>query len=87
MNLGEWLRKIPEKIRGIPKSIRNLPNALKEAITGYKKSYRAGVEKFGVWWTVFQLSIWAFIAILLITAVVIFVVYIPKIEMILWDLR
>ena len=80
MGIREKLKKIPEKIRRLPQSIR-------EAIDGYRKSYRNGVEKFGVWWTVFQLSIWGFIMIFIVTAIVIFVVYLPKIEMIYWELR
>ncbi len=87
MDLREWLKSLPEKIREIPKNIKNLPEAIREAITGYGESYRNGVEKYGVWWKVFQFSIWAFVLIFLLTAVIIFVVYIPKIEMIQWDLR
>lgn len=87
MDIREWLKSIPEKIREIPKNIKKIPKAIREAITGYRKSYKAGVEKFGVWWKVFQISIWAFVLIFIITAVIIFVVYVPKIEMIYWDLR
>ena len=45
-----------------------------------------GVEKFGVWWTVFQLSLWSLALIFLLTAVLVFVVYLPKAEMLYWDL-
>ena len=52
-----------------------------------RESYRKGIEKFGVWWTVFQISIWGFILILVLAAVIIFVIYLPKIEMIHWELN
>ncbi len=80
MDIREKLKKIPEKIRRLPQSI-------KEAIIGYRESYKKGVEKYGKWWTIFQLSIWGFILIFIVTAVLIFVVYLPKIEMINWELR
>jgi len=78
---------IREKLKQIPAKIRKIPEVLREAIKGYKESYRKGVEKFGVWWTVFQISIWGFVLIFIITALIIFVVYLPKIEMIHWELR
>lgn len=87
MDIREWLKSLPSKIREIPKNIKNFPKAIREAINGYRKSYKVGVEKFGVWWKVFQISIWAFVLIFIITAVIIFVVYVPKIEMIYWELR
>ena len=87
MDLREWLKSLPEKIRQIPKHIKNLPEALREAITGYRKSYAKGVEMYGVWWKVFQISIWGFVLIFIVTAVIIFVVYVPKIEMIYWELK
>ena len=77
---------IREKLKQLPATIRKIPRAIKEAINGYRESYRKGVEKFGVWWTVFQISIWGLVLILVVTAVVIFVVYLPKIEMIHWEL-
>lgn len=63
------------------KRIKNLPEALREAIVGYQESYHKGVEKFGVWWTVFHLSMWAFIAIFLLAAILMLVIYLPKAEM------
>ena len=45
------------------------------------------MEKFGILWTIFQLSILGFVLIFILTAVIIMVVYLPKIEMIYWDLR
>ena len=77
---------IREKLKQLPAKIRNIPRAIKEAVKGYRESYRKGVEKFGVWWTIFQLSIWGFILILVIAAVIIFVVYLPKIDMLHWEL-
>ena len=57
-----------------------------EFIQDYRQSYRNGVEKFGFWWTVFQFSLWSLVLIFILTAVIIFVVYLPKVEMLLWDL-
>lgn len=62
-------------------SLRRLPHNMKEAILAYERSYREGVEKFGIWWKVFHWSMWLFILIFIGTAVVAFVFYLPKIEM------
>jgi len=40
--------------------IKVIPLKLKRFIHGYHESYTNGVEKFGVWWTIFQLSLWSF---------------------------
>ena len=69
-----------QRIRVLNK-IKVIPLKLKRFIHGYHKSYINGVEKFGVWWTVFQLSLWSFALIFLLTAVLVFVVYLPKAEM------
>ncbi len=66
--------------------IKVIPLKLKKFIQGYRESYTNGVEKFGVWWTVFQLSLWSFAFIFLLTAVLVFVVYLPKAEMLGWNL-
>jgi hypothetical protein len=63
-------------------SIRRLPHGIKEAVLAYEKSYNEGVEKFGIWWKVFQWSMWLFILIFIGTAVVAFVFFLPKIEMV-----
>ena len=63
-------------------SLRRLPLSVKEAILAYERSYREGVEKFGIWWKVFQWSMWLFILIFIGTAVVAFVFFLPKIEMV-----
>ena len=68
------------------KKIKVIPFKLKRFIHGYRESYTNGVEKFGVWWTVFQLSLWSFAVIFLLTAVLVFVVYLPKAEMLGWNL-
>jgi len=67
------------------KKIKVIPFKLKRFIHGYRESYTNGVEKFGVWWTVFQLSLWSFAVIFLLTAVLVFVVYLPKAEMLGWN--
>ena len=41
-------------------------NLIVRYIKDYQKSYRKGIENYGVWWKIFQLSIWAIILILLI---------------------
>lgn len=63
-------------------SLRKLPHSIREAIRAYENSYREGVEKFGIWWKVFQWSMWIFILIFIGTAVVAFVFFLPKIEMV-----
>ena len=56
-------------------------------IRDYQKSYRKGIEMYGVWWKVFQLSIWSIICIFLLTASIIFIVFLPKIDFINWIIR
>ena len=87
MDIREKLKKIPAHIKKIPGTIKRLPEIISDAINGYMKSYRNGVEKFGIWWTVFQLSIWGLVLVFIVTAIIIVVVYLPKIEMIHWELR
>ncbi len=74
-----------QRIRVLNK-IKVIPLKLKRFIHGYRESYMNGVEKFGVWWTVFQLSLWSFALIFLLTAVLVFVVYLPKVEILNWNL-
>ena len=76
MNIKAALNRIKEGIRSLPENLRN-------AILNYQESNRKGVEKFGVWWTVFQLSMWGFVAIFLVTAAIILIFYLPKVETIL----
>jgi len=73
----------PEQTRLL---IKEKNSRFSEFIQDYRQSYRNGVEKFGFWWTVFQLSLWSLVLIFILTAVIIFVVYLPKVEMLLWDL-
>lgn len=63
-------------------SLRDLPHNIKEGILAYERSYKAGVEKYGVWWKVFQWSMWLFILVFIGTAVIAFVFFLPKLEMI-----
>ena len=62
-------------------------NRIVRFIRDYQRSYQKGIEKFGIWWKVFQLSIWSIILIFIITAVITFVLYLPKIDMINWITR
>jgi hypothetical protein len=67
-------------------TIRNKKKApiKSNVFSDYQTSYSKGVQKFGIWWTIFQLSVWSLAAIFLIMAAIIFVIYLPKIEMIHW---
>ncbi len=76
MDIKEALKKLPERIKKIPSSMR-------QTIIEYQESYHKGVVKFGVWWTVFHLSMWSFIAIFIMAAILILVFYLPKLEMLL----
>ena len=40
---------IRKNLADIPEKIKKIPGAINEAITGYRESYRKGVEKFGIW--------------------------------------
>ena len=62
-------------------------NLIVRYMKDYQKSYRKGIENYGVWWKIFQLSIWAIVLILLLTASIIFIVFLPKIDLINWILR
>ncbi len=70
-------------LESLPDTIRKIPGALRKAIVDYQESYHKGVEKFGVWWTVFHLSMWSFVAIFIMAAILILVVYLPRLEMLL----
>ena len=63
-------------------SLKSLPRNIKEGLLAYERSYSQGVEKFGVWWKVFQWSMWLFILVFLGTAVITFVYFLPKMEII-----
>lgn len=63
-------------------SLKNLPRNIKEGLLAYERSYSKGVERFGVWWKVFQWSMWLFILVFLGTAVIAFVYFLPKMEII-----
>ena len=79
-------KKTPSEVKNISGAIKGFPANIIEGIKGYQESYRIGVEKFGVWWKIFHISIWSFVLIFILTAVIILVVYLPKIEMIYWEL-
>ena len=57
-------------------------NPVATFVRGYQKSYRKGYDKYGVWWKIFQLSIWNIVLTLLLTASIIFIVFLPKIDFI-----
>ena len=62
-------------------------NFIVNLIRDYQNSYRKGVESYGVWWKVFQLSIWSIILTFLLTASIIFIVFLPKIDFINLTIR
>ena len=68
--------------------VENPPtNRILRFIRDYQRSYQKGIEKFGIWWKIFQLSIWGIILIFIIIAGIIFILYLPKIDMINWIIR
>jgi hypothetical protein len=88
------IKKIPASVKKTPSDKKNITGAIKripaniiDGIKGYRENYIRGVEKFGVWWKIFHISIWSFVLIFILTAVIILVVYLPQIEMIYWELR
>jgi ABC-type multidrug transport system permease subunit len=70
-------------LKSLPGRIKKIPSSMRQAIQDYQESYHKGVEKFGVWWTVFHLSMWSIIAVLFLAAILILVIYLPKAEMLL----
>lgn len=78
---------IPEQEYNIPKKFKVTSKNKKGLIHGYRESYRNGVEKYGIWWTIFHLSMWSFVLIFLLTAGILIVVYLPMIGMIYWELE
>lgn len=64
-----------EGLQKITDTIKNLLTTTKQAFIDYKKSYHKGVEKFGIWWKIFNFSMWAFIAIFLFTAIAAYVLF------------
>lgn len=62
-------------------------NRVAKFIRDYQKSYKKGIELYGIWWKIFQLSIWSIILVFLLTAIIIFIVFLPKIDFINWMLR
>jgi hypothetical protein len=83
----EPVKAAPKKVKDVSEKPEKVSHKKTGLIRGYPESYREGVKKFGIWWKVFQISIWSFVLIFLLTAVIILVVYLPKIEMINWSLR
>ena len=88
------MKKIPASIKKTPADKQNITGAIKripaniiDGIKGYRENYKRGIEKFGVWWKIFHISIWSFVLIFILTAVIILVFYLPQIEMIYWELR
>jgi hypothetical protein len=60
---------------------KNFLNKLRNYIRSYHRNYRNGVDKFGVWWKVFQFSLWSLSFIFLMVAIIVIIVYLPKVEL------
>ena len=71
---------IPEQEHNIPEKFKGTSKNNKGLIQGYRQSYRNGVEKYGKWWTIFNLSMWSLVLIFLLTAGIIFMVYLPMLR-------
>ena len=62
-------------------------NVLAKQIRDYQKSYQKGTDSYGVWWKIFQISVWSIIMIFILVASITFIVFLPKIEFINWVLQ
>ncbi len=65
------------------KRVNDLRENLRNSILAYQDSYHKGVEKFGVWWKIFHYSMWGFVVIFFVTAALILIFYVPRMEMLL----
>ena len=70
------------RLRKLLASLKSLPHNVKEGVLAYERSYSHGVEKFGVWWKVFHWSMWLFVLVFLGVAVIAFVFFLPKLQMV-----
>lgn len=75
-------KRFTRALKTLPKKIIGVPRGIKKAVLDYEASYKRGVEKFGVWWKVFNWSIWAFIVIFLVTAASILIFVLPQLEVV-----
>jgi hypothetical protein len=75
-------KRFTKALKSMPKKIIGIPRGIKKAILDYEASYKRGVQKFGVWWKLFNWSIWAFILIFLFTAAGILIFVLPQLEMV-----
>ncbi|MCW4049278.1 MAG: hypothetical protein NWE89_06020 [Candidatus Bathyarchaeota archaeon] len=71
----------PSRTRRFFRAIRRIPSGIKNAILEYEANYKRGVEKYGIWWKVFNWSIWAIILVLLFAAAAAFIFIIPRLQM------
>lgn len=74
---------IKEFLSRCKKGIKNWPENLRNAILAYQESVRVGVEKYGIWWKIFQWSMWGFVLIFFVTAALILIFYVPRLELLL----
>lgn len=65
---------------------KNFLSRVRNYIRSYQRSYRNGAKKFGVWWKVFQFSLWSLSSIFLMVAAIVILVYLPKVELIRFEL-
>ena len=78
VNLRDKAGKLLSFVRRLPSRIRGLPRAIKKAVLDYERSYQKGVEKYGLWWKVFNWSMWLFILTFVSTAVIAFIIFLPQ---------
>jgi hypothetical protein len=73
---------IQEQKHDLPKKFKETDKP-KNFIQRYHQSYGKGVEKFGIWWKIFNWSMWIFILVFFFTASILLVFYLPRMQMIL----
>jgi len=64
----------------LARKIKNLPSNIKKSIIAYQQNYSSGIKKYGVWWKIFNWSMWVFVLVFLATATIIFVYYLPLMQ-------
>jgi hypothetical protein len=74
---------LDSKIKQLAFKLKNLLKKLILAIKDYRKNYRNGVKKFGIWWTVFTISMWSIILIFIGTAILVVLFFLPRTNLVI----
>ena len=74
---------VKDRLKKLGQWIRNAPRELWRSIRSYRENYRKGVEKYGVWWTIFTLSMWSLITIFIGTTLIVLFYYLPRTNIVL----